>query len=116
MAYEATGAKAMKWRGDAIVATLAQCQAAHTANGQPGLLYPYDVRSFQRLYDKAGSHSSGNCEPVCVPFYVLHKVLAGMLDQHARTGSALALAVAIKMANWTHYSVEGTIAKGEGLN
>ena len=112
MTYEATGNVAMKERGDDIVSTLAKCQAAHTANGEPGLLYPYDVRSFQNLYDKA---PSGNCQPICVPFYVVHKTLAGMLDQHTRAGNAQALGVAAAMANWTRHSVEGMISRW-GIN
>lgn len=31
--------------------------------------------------------------PVCVPFYVFHKMLAGMLDQYNRAGNAQALQV-----------------------
>eukprot|EP01047_Picozoa_sp_COSAG01_P020315 COSAG01_NODE_1153_length_11487_cov_98.298736_7_plen_374_part_00 len=115
MAFENTQNSSIKARGDQIVKTLAQCQAAHSKNGEDGLLYPYDVGSFHRLYDKAqivpGGDGGGNCEPICVPFYVMHKVLAGMIDQHTRTGSSLALQVAEKMASWVHGSVEGMIQK-----
>lgn len=31
-------------------ATMAKVQAAFGAAGQPGLIYPFDVRSFQTLY------------------------------------------------------------------
>ena len=40
---------------------------------QSGFIHPYDVSSFTRLYER-----QLNCVPVCVPFYVLHKMLAGI--------------------------------------
>ena len=116
MAYENTQNASIKERGDLIVSTLAKVQVAHGKNpagAQTGLVYPFDVRSFQNLYDKAqmgpGGDGGGNCEPICVPFYVMHKVLAGMIDQNTRAGNAQALEVANGMAAWTHQSVEGMI-------
>ena len=41
-----------------------------------------------------------NCNPICVPFYVYHKMLAGMLDMYNRVGSKQALQVATGMAAW----------------
>ena len=106
MAYANTGNASIKARADSVVATLAKVQGAHGTNGEPGLLYPFDVRSFQSLYDHFG-----NCEPVCVPFYVLHKVFAGLLDQHSIAGNTQALGMAVQLAGWVAQSVEGAIAK-----
>ena len=81
MAFEASGNASVLRRGAEVVALMAQVQQAFGEAGEAGLLYPYDVRSFQSLYDLAqtspGGDGGGNCRPVCVPFYVLHKMLAG---------------------------------------
>lgn len=46
-------------------------------------IFRYDITSFSNLYDKApttsGGDDGGNCQPVCVPFYVLHKVHFSLL-------------------------------------
>jgi DUF1680 family protein len=112
MAYQSTGNSSIKTRADSIINTLSKVQAAFGANqhgmngNQTGLIYPFDVRSFSNLY--AGD---SGCAPVCVPFYVLHKVFAGLLDQHTLAGNAQALPMAIALAGWVTQSVEGIIAK-----
>eukprot|EP00729_Bicosta_minor_P000111 gene111-20362_t len=116
MAYENTGNTTLKKRGDAVVSILANVQSAQGENGQQGLIYPYDITSFSNLYDKApttsGGDDGGNCQPVCVPFYVLHKVLAGLLDQHTRAHNPQALGMATALADWVAQSVEGAVARG----
>ena len=47
---------------------------------------------------------------MCVPFYVLHKMLAGLLDQHTRAKNPQALAMVTGLADWTAASVEAAIA------
>ena len=64
MAYENTQNASIKERGDLIVSTLAKVQVAHGKNpagAQTGLVYPFDVRSFQNLYDKAQMGPGGEC-------------------------------------------------------
>lgn len=39
-----------------------------------------------------------------MPFYVYHKVLAGMIDQAVLAGNAQALEIAIGMAKWAKVS------------
>lgn len=115
MAFEASGNISIQARGAEIVSTLGKVQEAFGRSGEPGLVYPYNVRSFQNLYDKAqtrpGGDGGGNCQPVCVPFYVLHKVLAGMLDQHTRAGNAEALKIATGIGDWVARSIEGMIER-----
>ena len=84
----------MKHAGDAMVHLLSRCQHAFIAANQTGMLFPYDVRAFQRLYD-----NGANCQPVCVPFYVLHKMFAGLLDQHTRAGNAEARDMAVALGH-----------------
>jgi hypothetical protein len=112
LTFANSGNGSIKARADSIVSTLAKAQAAHTANGQKGFLFPYDVRSFQNLYDKGSP--GGNCEPVCVPFYVLHKLLAGLLDQHTHAANPAALGMATQLADWVTQSVEAQI-KAAGI-
>ena len=38
--------------------------------------------------------------PDQVPFYTLHKLMAGLLDQHTHAGSSLAFALLTRMAAW----------------
>ena len=50
MAYESTGNATLKTRGDAVVEILGNVQVAQGKNSQAGLIYPYDITSFQNLY------------------------------------------------------------------
>ena len=102
-----SGGMALATKADAMVATLAEAQAAWTAAGAAGFLFPYaDSSPFSALAQ------GRNCVPVCVPFYVMHKMLAGLLDMHMRTGSAQALAVAAALGDWVAGFVAGVLASG----
>ena len=83
--YASTGNPAIKQKGDALVATLVECQ-------QPdGYLSAYPTS----FYDRLAAH-----RPVWAPFYTYHKIMAGMLDMYVHTGNTQALACAEKMAAW----------------
>ena len=56
--------------------------------------------------------TAGNCEPVCVPWYVFHKMLAGLLDQYQLAGNSQALDMAKQMAAWTKANVESVLQRG----
>jgi DUF1680 family protein len=111
MSAASTGNAAIKAKGADIVNTLAQVQEAFSAKGQGyvGFLYPYDRSSFDNLFDKA---PAGNCEPVCVPFYVMHKTMAGLIDQYTELGNVQAFEMVKKMASWVQTEVEQVLAKG----
>jgi uncharacterized protein len=79
----------LKARGAAMVAELAKCQQAL---GGTGYLSAFPEEFFDRL--RAG-------KPVWAPFYTLHKIMAGLLDQHTLGGNAQALEVLKGMARWT---------------
>ena len=85
--YELTRDETVKARSAEVVRILAECQAA---NGDGY------VSAFPRkLIDKAIRG-----EPAWAPWYTLHKILAGLLDQYQCCGNAQALAVARGMGEW----------------
>ena len=95
-----------------LLTTIEQVQGAWAAAGEPGYFYPYSTVSFYNL--EAGR----NCDPVCVPYYVWHKSLAGLIDIAARLNatapslSSRARAAAVGMGNWVVDRVAGVLAKG----
>ncbi|KUL29159.1 glycoside hydrolase family 127 protein [Actinoplanes awajinensis] len=84
-AYASTGEAAFKTKGDYLVAELALCQRPN------GFLSAYPESFIDRL--EAG-------QQVWAPYYTLHKIVAGLLDMHQLTGSALARTVLERKAAW----------------
>lgn len=88
-------AQAAYWLGDAelrarserLVAALASCQAPN------GYLSAFPETTFDEL--EAGKNP-------WAPYYTIHKILAGLLDQHRLLGSAAALRVAVSLASWAY--------------
>jgi DUF1680 family protein len=83
------GDRELKARGDEIVAGLARCQERL---GKQGYLSAFPHAVFDRLEQRG---------KVWAPFYVVHKVMAGLLDMYRYTGNKQALQVAANMADWT---------------
>jgi uncharacterized protein len=98
IAYAATGDTELRDRGAAIVAGLAECQATL---GRDGYLSAFPSSFFDRLA------ATGK---VWVPFYTVHKVMAGLLDMHQLAGDPKALPVLLGMAAWVD---RWTAAQGE---
>ena len=86
--YELTGDEEVKSRAAVVVHTLAECQKAN-GNGYVSAFPESDI-------DKiiAGTR-------VWAPWYVLHKIFAGLLDQYLVCGNEEALAVAKGFGDWT---------------
>lgn len=97
-AFAATGDTEMRERGAALVAGLAECQAKL---GLDGYLSAFPLSFFDRLA------ATGK---VWVPFYTLHKIMAGLLDMHQLAGDQAALPVLLGMAGWVD---RWTAAQGE---
>lgn len=88
------GRRAVKAKGDYIVAELAGLQArAPMAGYHPGYLSGFPERFFTWLED-------GQWDRIWSPYYVIHKYLAGLIDQYQLAGNALALDVASRLAGW----------------
>jgi DUF1680 family protein len=87
-----TGDGKLKEKADAIVAELAKCQQAMPGQGyHPGYLFAFPESFFDRV---------DNLQPVWVPWYTCHKIMAGLLDMYIYCGNEQALEVLKKMAAW----------------
>jgi DUF1680 family protein len=109
MLVNATGNAAAAAASASAVATLASAQAAWGTVGgvyAGGYLFPFNYSTWDSLFKGVP------CSPSCVPWYVFHKALQGMIDQHVLAGSAQALIVATGMAAWAKSAAEGVIASG----
>jgi DUF1680 family protein len=91
-AYANTGDSTYKTKGDYLVNALAACQAASPGHGyHAGYLSAYPESFFSRL-------ESG--QQVWAPYYTLHKIMAGLLDQYLLAGNQQALDVLQRKAAW----------------
>ena len=87
--YASTGAECFKEKGDSLVQGLREVQVA-LGNGYlsafPEELINRNIRG----------------EKVWAPWYTLHKILAGLIDQYRLAGSEMALIEARDMAAWAY--------------
>ena len=94
--HASTGSTEARQRIDYIVGELAACQRA---NGD-GYVLPVGKDVFTRLAAGQIKVSIGHLNDAWVPFYMLHKVLAGLRDAHRLAGNPDALPVARGIAGW----------------
>ena len=87
MMYASTGDKALKEKGDAVVAGLAECQAKIGS----GYLSAYPEEFIDRVEA---------LKRVWAPYYTLHKIYAGLLDMYLYCDNQQALQVCEKFADW----------------
>ena len=88
--YAQTGSQAVKVKADSIVNGLAEVQLAY---GREGYLSAFA----EGLVDRNIQGKS-----VWAPFYTLHKIVQGMIDQYQMTGNEKALEIAKGMGNWAY--------------
>ncbi len=94
----ATGDERLKSKADAIVAELAACQEALQKQGaNPGYLSAFPEEFFDNL--------DAN-KQVWAPWYVHHKIMAGLLDMYSYCGNTQALDVLKKSAAWVKLRVD----------
>lgn len=87
--YQSTGDERFAQRVDYCVAELAECQAK-----TGGWLTAFPDGVAPLIDSLAGREFAG------VPWYTVHKVMAGLRDAHLHRGSKPALAVWVKFADW----------------
>lgn len=85
--YNATGAEIFKLKGDSLVAGLAEVQDA-LGNG------------YLSAFPEELINRNMRGKSVWAPWYTLHKILSGLIDQYVLAGNEQALAVARRMADW----------------
>ena len=98
MMYASTGDPQLKARTDYLVAQLANCQAASPAAGyNTGYLAAFPEYYIDDLVNETQNTY------FAVPWYTIHKVMAGLLDTYQYTGNQQALSVLTNMANWVQF-------------
>jgi DUF1680 family protein len=97
MMWAATGQAEYRQRVDYIVGELAACQDARRS----GLVSAFPDDDEPLLNSLRGRPFAG------VPWYTMHKVLAGLRDAHEHTGNEQALAVLRRLADWIDDAARG---------
>lgn len=87
--YAATGSQIFRMRGDSLITGLAEVQAA-LGNGY---LSAYPEELINRNI-RGGS--------VWAPWYTLHKLFSGLIDQYLYANNQQALEIVIRMADWAY--------------
>ena len=95
----ATNDPSFREKSNYMVAELAKCQDALK---QDGYLAAFPSGAFDRLEGKRG-----NSGGVVVPYYTVHKIMAGLLDAHRYLGNEQALQVAVRMADYFERRLAG---------
>jgi len=90
MMWAATGQAAMRERVDYVVGELRACHEARPDQ----LVCGFPDRDTQLRNCLAGQPTTG------VPWYTMHKIMAGLRDAHVHASSADALVIAARMADW----------------
>jgi DUF1680 family protein len=92
LTWASTGNPDARDKGRYIVRQLAGLQGRAAAAGfNPGYLSAFPEEYFDRL--EAG-------QPIWSPYYMIHKYLAGFIDQYQLAGDETALETAIGLADW----------------
>lgn len=89
-AYATSGDKELLDIANHIVNVLAECQNADT-----GYLAAIPESHYKQI-------EKGNTTGTWVPWYTMHKVMAGLIDAYELTGNAKALEVASKLGDWVY--------------
>lgn len=89
-AYATSGDEELKAIADRIVEALAVCQ-----NKETGYLAAIPESHYAQI-------ESGNTSGTWVPWYSMHKILAGLVDAYELTGNSQALTVASSLGDWVY--------------
>lgn len=98
--YAATGDEEMLARTKTITNELAECQKSAKSGFLGGM--PDAARIFAELKKRDIRSQGFDLNGNWVPWYNIHKTLAGLLDTYHQTGNKLALEILIKNAEWTN--------------
>lgn len=96
--WASTHNKTLRERMTALVSALKECQDKMGS----GYLSAFPSELFDRFEA---------VHPVWAPYYTIHKIMAGLLDQYKLAGNAEALQMVTWMANYFYTRVQNVIAK-----
>eukprot|EP00850_Spirogloea_muscicola_P004703 SM000020S06053 [mRNA] locus=s20:756563:761633:+ [translate_table: standard] len=96
--WASTNATVLKQKMEALVAALKECQDKIGT----GYLSAFPTEFFDRVEA---------IQPVWAPYYTIHKIMAGLVDQYELAGSELALSMATRMADYFRVRVEAVIER-----
>lgn len=91
--YASTGDERYKIKADSIVKGIAEVQDVMLQNGQKGYISAYSENLINR--NIAG-------KSVWAPWYTLHKIYAGLIDQYLYCDNQQALDIMVKAALWAY--------------
>ncbi|RXK86831.1 glycoside hydrolase family 127 protein [Filimonas effusa] len=103
LAYGATGDDVFRLKADSLVSGLAQVQSVLNQDGYLSA-FPQELIN-RNLQGKK----------VWAPWYTLHKLLSGLIDQYLYTGNKQALDIAAKMAQWAYNKLQPVIPEQRTL-
>lgn len=110
-AIKATNEEALKSKLDALISGLAECQDKLGTGFLFGAKIE-DPSNVEKQFDILEGKTTGN---TWVPWYNMHKMLAGLVDTYKYTNNEEALAIAKKLGDWIYERVSqwntGTQAK-----
>ena len=95
---DATLASQIKTKLDDVISKLKSYQLSS------GYLFATDISQFDQ-FDSGASGTS--LSTVWVPYYTMHKILAGLVDVYKYEGNADALSVASKLGDWLYSRASG---------
>lgn len=101
---------ALKERLDEIVEALAECQKMTEGTEYEGYLFGAAIVERDNLdaqFDHVEAMETNIVTQAWVPWYTMHKILAGLTDAYAIAGSRLALDVANRLAVWISNRANG---------
>lgn len=104
--YSSTDDERYKLKGDSLVGGLAEVQTALEEIGQNGYISAYPENLINR--NIAG-------QPVWAPWYTLHKIYAGLIDQYLYAENEQALEVMKKAASWAYQKLKPLTAEQRAL-
>ncbi|HTG57535.1 MAG TPA: beta-L-arabinofuranosidase domain-containing protein, partial [Niabella sp.] len=104
--YASTGESKYKLKGDSLVEGLAEVQHTYAANGSKGYISAYAEGLIDR--NIAGKN-------VWAPWYTLHKIYAGLIDQYLYCNNRLALNIMQYAASWAYHKLKPLTEKQRRL-
>ncbi|KAJ9540463.1 hypothetical protein OSB04_026969 [Centaurea solstitialis] len=96
--WASTGNEALKEKMTAVVSALAACQE----NMKNGYLSAFPSEFFDRFEA---------LQRVWAPYYTIHKIMAGLVDQYVLAGNSQALKMVTQMADYFSKRVQNVIAR-----